>query len=147
MSSNINLIHVEHETNLSVSEIVSVALETQEEIDLVVSLPFDFPEDIPEDFDGYDYNLYFTEMKKEFSKIFGEPIFDGNWRKNGHNDWRKLVCPTGFADNLVVWSTSSKKVYLRHSQIDKEGEIAISFGVENSECRTNTGSECDFPYE
>jgi len=144
---NISLVHVEHETNLSVDEIISSALETAIEIDLAVSLEFNFWEHIPEDFDAYDYVLYFNEMKKEISKTLGEPIFDGNNGSNGFNNWREAVCPTAFADYLVIWPTSPKKMYLRYSQIDKEGEIAVSFGMENCECWRNTGSEGDFPYE
>ena len=145
--NNINLIHVGHKTDLSIGEIISRALEREKEIDLAVSLEFNFWEDIPEDFDANDYHLYFNEMKKEITKLLGEPVFDGSWKSSDHNDWRKSVCPTAFADFLVIWPTTPKKMYLRYSQIDKEGEIAISFGAENSKCRTNTGSEDEICYE
>ena len=142
--TNIMLSHNEYQTSLSVDEIISEATANiNVELELAISLTFDICDEVPEDFDGEDYHFYFHKVAEEITNRLGQPCFNGTWKSDEYQQWREKVCPSAFSDFLVVWPTLPKNVYLRFSQVDKEGEIVIALGVEKCECSRNL----DWDYE
>jgi hypothetical protein len=145
---NIELRHNSYKTPLSEEKIISTALENdKDELELAVSRTFfdsdyDDPDLAPESDVGNDYQSYFKEAFTELSKHLGKPLFQGNFDSPDFKQWKSSVCPTAHVDQLVVWGDHSKKLYLRISQLDKEGEIVVAFGAEGCECNINQ----DFDY-
>ena len=144
----IELRHNEHQTTLSIEEIISTALQNDsDELELAISLMFD--EDSLSEYEGdeaEEYYSYFEEVVTGIRQHLGEPCFQGAFDSPDIKQWKSEICPSACADYLVVWSTPTKKLYIRYSQIDSEGEIVVAFGAEGCKCQRNTDWEHEYAH-
>jgi hypothetical protein len=136
---NIELRHKLHKTSLSVEEIISTATSDDTEVEMAVSQMF---EDWDDQNMGNDYSTYFEGAISEFSKHLGMPLYRGAFHSPDFAQWKSAMCLTAHVDQLAVWNGSSKKLYLRISQLDKEGAILVAFGSEGCKCSINKDWGC-----
>ncbi len=127
-----NLEHLKVADTRPIDQIVACALEEDGEIAVAQSLPFDadeydFDQDAP-----LAYDDFYSSLVKRISVIVGKPTYQGQYCGPESDPdflrWKELACKGAHVDDLTVWSTEARKLYLRLSYMDSGAPIYIGFG-------------------